>query len=486
MAKITAVRTKLYEWTGTTVPPQANFCTNASDPLPEMGADDGTVGIGNAALCPPLIKETIDRYLAPLVIGYDPFDNAYLWEKMYRITHAWGRRGVGMTAISAVDIAIWDLMGKLSGKPVFKLLGGRTKDKIPCYYSKLYAADIDTMQREAQDWKDKGFTMFKSRFGFGPKDGTQGVRENLNRVAAVREVVGEDSDLMLEAYMGWNLDYAKRMIPKLQRYQPRWLEEPVIADDIAGYAELNSGPIPISGGEHEFSLLGFKQLLEQKAVSVIQYDTNRVGGITAAQKINALAESYQVPVIPHAGQMHNYHLTMANFNCPMSEWFPVFDVEIGNEVYTGVFPIAPVPFNDDESLDHDGIKRVLDCMIDQGVDGICILANYSEQFLLSDEERDIVLQTSLEHTAGRVPVIATCSHYSTKIVVKRIQRAKDLGSSMIMLMPPYHGALLKGSEQHTFDQFARAADVGLPIMVQDAPLSGVTLSIPCQVHRYPI
>lgn len=148
------------------------------------------------------------------------------------------------------------------------------------------------------------------------------------------------------------------------------------------------------------------------------------------------------------------------------------------KVYTGVFPIAPVPFNDDESLDHDGIKRVLDCMIDQGVDGICILANYSEQFLLSDEERDIVLQTSLEHTAGRVPVIATCSHYSTKIVVKRIQRAKDLGSSMIMLMPPYHGALLKGSEQHTFDQFARAADVGLPIMVQDAPLSGVTLSIP--------
>lgn len=147
------------------------------------------------------------------------------------------------------------------------------------------------------------------------------------------------------------------------------------------------------------------------------------------------------------------------------------------QVYTGVFPIAPVPFNDDESLDHEGIVRVLDCMIDQGVDGICILANYSEQFLLSDEERDTVLQLSLEHVAGRVPVIATCSHYSTSIVVQRIQRAKDLGASMIMLMPPYHGALLKGSEQHTFDQFARAADVGLPIMVQDAPLSGVTLSV---------
>jgi L-rhamnonate dehydratase len=104
-----------------------------------------------------------------------------------------------------------------------------------------------------------------------------------------------------------------RMMPKLMKFNPRWLEEPVIADDIHGYAELNNmNMIPISGGEHEFSLFGFKQLLDLKAVSYIQYDTNRVGGITAAQKINALAEAYQVPVIPHAGQMHNYHLTMAN------------------------------------------------------------------------------------------------------------------------------------------------------------------------------
>jgi len=146
-------------------------------------------------------------------------------------------------------------------------------------------------------------------------------------------------------------------------------------------------------------------------------------------------------------------------------------------IYTGVYPIAPVPFNDDETLDLDGTRRVLDCMIDQGVDGICVLANYSEQFLLSDEERDAILQLSLEHIAGRVPVIATCSHYSTSIVVKRIERAKELGASMIMLMPPYHGALLKGSEQHTYDQFSRAADVGLPIMIQDAPLSGVNLSV---------
>lgn len=148
-----------------------------------------------------------------------------------------------------------------------------------------------------------------------------------------------------------------------------------------------------------------------------------------------------------------------------------------HQVLSGVFPIAPVPFNENESLDVDGIKRVLDCMIDQGVDGICILANYSEQFLLSDQERDTVLRTSLEHVAGRVPVIATCSHYSTSIVMERIEIARDLGASMVMLMPPYHGALLRGSEQHTYDQFSSAAKVGLPIMVQDAPLSGVNLSV---------
>jgi L-lyxonate dehydratase len=358
MVKIKSVRTRVWNWKGPTVPPQANFCTNASDVLYESGdamdsfrfhqwltceieTEDGTVGIGNAALAPDLVKRAIDQYYAPLVIGEDPFDYAYLWEKMYRRTHAWGRKGIGMVAISAVDIAIWDLMGKLVGKPVFKLLGGRTKEKIPVYYSKLYAGDIPDMQAEAEAAMQHGYSGFKTRFGFGPQDGMAGMRENLNRVEALREVIGYDKDLMLECYMGWNLDYTRRMLPKLEKYEPRWLEEPVIADDIHGYAELNKGPIPISGGEHEFSLMGFRQLLEAKAVSVIQYDTNRVGGITAAQKINALAEAHQVPVIPHAGQMHNYHLTMANVNCPMSEYFPVHDVEIGNELFYYIFDGDP-------------------------------------------------------------------------------------------------------------------------------------------------
>jgi L-alanine-DL-glutamate epimerase-like enolase superfamily enzyme len=169
-----------------------------------------------------------------------------------------------------------------------------------------------------------------------------GMRENIKRVEALREVLGYDVDLMLECYMGWNLDYAKRMLPKLAKFEPRWLEEPVIADDVEGYKQLNAmNIIPISGGEHEYSVIGCKDLIEQKAVSVLQYDTNRVGGITAAQKINAIAEAHQIPVIPHAGQMHNYHLTMANTNCPISEYFPVFDVEVGNELFYYIFEGDP-------------------------------------------------------------------------------------------------------------------------------------------------
>ncbi len=146
--------------------------------------------------------------------------------------------------------------------------------------------------------------------------------------------------------------------------------------------------------------------------------------------------------------------------------------------YSGVWPVAPTPFNDDGSLDLDGMRRVLDCMVDQGVDGLSILANYSEQFLLSDEERDTLTRLCLDHLAGRVPVIVTCSHFATTVVLKRVRQARDLGAAMVMLMPPYHGALLKGSEDQTYQQFAEISAIGIPIMVQDAPLAGVHLSVP--------
>ncbi|MEQ8332546.1 dihydrodipicolinate synthase family protein [Nisaea sp.] len=150
--------------------------------------------------------------------------------------------------------------------------------------------------------------------------------------------------------------------------------------------------------------------------------------------------------------------------------------------YSGIWPVAPTPFNEDGSVDYDGMNRVIDCMVDQGNDGICILANFSEQFLISDEERRALTERALAHMAGRLPVIVTISHYATDIAIARARHARTHGASMVMMMPPYHGALLKGTPEQTFEQFARVGDVGLPVMVQDAPLSGVELSVPLLVR----
>ncbi len=150
--------------------------------------------------------------------------------------------------------------------------------------------------------------------------------------------------------------------------------------------------------------------------------------------------------------------------------------------FFGIWPVAPTPFNPDGIVDLDGMRRVLDCMIDQGSDAICILANFSEQFLISDGERESLMRLSLEHVDGRVPVVVTISHFATDIVVGRARRAKDLGASCVMMMPPYHGALMKGTAEQTFEQFQRVGEVGIPIMLQDAPLSGVDLPVPLLVR----
>ncbi|MGH9736957.1 MAG: L-rhamnonate dehydratase [Candidatus Acidiferrales bacterium] len=359
--KIKEIRTRVVRWRGQTTPLPPHFCTNPMDLLQvpegeasmrtftfhgwlvvEMFTDNGLVGIGNAALAPQITKQTIDAYLKPLLIGADPWNIEFLWQLMYRKTMAFGRKGIAMAAISAVDIALWDILGKSAKQPVYRLLGGRTKQRIPVYASRLYSGPLDQLASEAKKYKNEGYKAMKLRFGWGPVDGADGMQHNVDLVRTVRDAVGDGIDIMADAYMGWTLDYAKRMLPLLEPFHLRWLEEPVIPDDIGGYAELKAaGRIPIAGGEHEFTLYGFRDLLDARAVDYIQFDTNRVGGISQARKIAALAEAYSVPVIPHAGQMHNYHVVMASLNSPMAEYFPMVDVEVGNELFWYIFEGEP-------------------------------------------------------------------------------------------------------------------------------------------------
>ena len=360
MPKIVDVRTTVWEWIGPVAPMPPHFCTTASDLVAditgsiagfrflgwlivEITLDDGTVGIGNAALAPHATKTTIDTYLKPLLIGADPMDSEYLWQSMYRRTLPFGRKGIGMTAISAVDLAIWDAKGKLLNQPVFRLLGGRTKPKIPVYASRLYSQPLDTLYTEAKAYADQGFPAVKLRFGWGPKDGYAGLAKNVDLVRTVREAVGPNVDVMADAYMGWSMEYARRMLRLLEPYNLRWVEEPVVADDLAGYAELRGlGRVAISGGEHEYTLAGFRQALDMRAFDIAQFDVNRVGGITAAKKIADLCEAYDVAVIPHAGQMHNYHITMSTYAGPIAEYFPKVPVEVGNELFWYIFDGEPV------------------------------------------------------------------------------------------------------------------------------------------------
>jgi L-rhamnonate dehydratase len=369
--RITDVRARVVEWKQKTVPPQPHFCTNPADLLDlptdtmstfrfhswlivEVASDSGEVGIGNAALSPRVTKQVIDLYLKPILMGQNPFDYEYLWQHMYRRTIAFGRKGIGMVAISAVDIALWDLMGKILKQPVFRLLGGKTKGKIPVYASRLYSQPLDELRKEAALYKSQGFRAMKVRFGWGPLDGAEGMQRNLDLVRATRETIGDEIDLMGDAYMGWTFEYARRMIPLLADYHLRWVEEPVLPDDIGGYAALRAlNVVPISGGEHEFTLYGFRELIDAKAVDVIQFDTNRVGGITQARKIQALAEAYGIPVIPHAGQMHNFHVVMSSLNSPMAEYFPPVDVEVGNELFWYIFKGEPLAKNGCIELDEN-------------------------------------------------------------------------------------------------------------------------------------
>jgi L-rhamnonate dehydratase len=314
--------------------------------LVRVTTDEGLSGLGSVGVGSGAASYIIEKHLAPILTGQNPFDVELLWEQMFRSTINYGRKGVTLEAISAVDISLWDIIGKATGQPVYNLLGGKTRDRIQVYASRLYAhSDLDALASQAAAFVAQGFRAVKQRFGYGPRDGLEGMRRNLELVKTVRQSVGPDVEIMADAYMGWDVTYAIRMIRMLEdaNLNLRWIEEPVVPDDIDGYARIRrSVSTPISGGEHEFTRHGFRDLIVREAVDILQPDVNRVGGITEARKIWALAAANNLTVIPHAGQMHNYHVTMSSYAAPIAEYFPKVPVEVGNELFWYVFEGEPV------------------------------------------------------------------------------------------------------------------------------------------------
>lgn len=336
--------------------------------LVRVRTDDGLEGVGLVGVGSPAAVEVIRYHLTPLVLGANPFDVEYLWELMFRSTINLGRKGLVLEAISAIDIALWDIMGKAAGQPVYNLLGGRTRDRIRAYVSQSYAStDLESVRAEARGYVADGFTALKMRIGYGPTDGRAGMRKNWELVGAVREAVGPDVDLMADAYMGWDATYAIAMIRMLDEFELRWVEEPVQPDDLDGYARIRASvATPISGGEHEFTKFGYRDMIEKKAVDVLQPDVNRMGGITEARKVWALAAAHCLPVIPHSPQAHNAHLIMAHLNSPLIECFPRTGVRSGYTFYHELFDGEPdavdgyVTLSDRPGLGITVVDEVLD------------------------------------------------------------------------------------------------------------------------------
>jgi len=291
----------------------------------ELEDADGVVGVGTAGFGNPASIEIL-RQLEPLVVGRAPSEVAHVWESMYRATLNVGRRGVVLHAISAVDIALWDMFGKQLGVPVYELLGGKVRPSLPAYASWLYATeDLDALAAEAAGWAAQGFAAVKQRLPHGPLEGKAGIRRNVELVRTVVDAVGADVDVMADAYMSWDVGYAIRCIRAIEDdgIRLRWLEEPVIPDDVPGLARIRAAvATPIAAGEHEATRYGFRDLINAGAVDVLQPDVNRLGGITEARRVWALGETFGLDVIPHLGFAHNAHLAITSLATPLLEYMP--------------------------------------------------------------------------------------------------------------------------------------------------------------------
>ena len=277
----------------------------------QIVTDKGVSGIGYGG---PGASFVIENHLTKLLLGEDPFNVEQLWDIMWKSTLYYGRKGLVVHAISAIDNALWDLVGKALDTPVYQLLGGKTKDRIPAYCT----------GNDLEQHVEFGFTMLKLAIPYGPADGREGLRKNVELVKRARHLLGPDGEIMLDCWMAFTEDYTYQLAETLEPYRVYWMEECLPPDDYAGFGRLNRNvnSTRIVTGEHEYTRYGFKLLLDYKAAKIWQPDLNWCGGLTELRRIGALAAAENIPVILHGGwRGGGPHFTMATPNSPWCEMF---------------------------------------------------------------------------------------------------------------------------------------------------------------------
>ena len=292
----------------------------------EITTDEGFTGQYGIIESRPELLTVMDS-LKNLIIGRDPLENRMLWDLMSRSDrHA--RSGIIMMAISALDTALWDLKGKILGQPVYKLLGGG-RHKVRPYISALgFSTEPEAAKKRALEIKAMGIKAQKWFFRYGPSHGAEGLRKNLDLAFSLREALGEDYELMFDCYMGWTVNYARRIFTELEDVKPIWVEEVLRPQMTDGYRQLrDSTNIPLSAGEHLYTRMEVNTFLKENIFAVMQSDPVWCGGITEALRIAELCEIYGVTFAPHGhALMPAVHVvaSMPQDTCPYCEYLLIF------------------------------------------------------------------------------------------------------------------------------------------------------------------
>jgi L-alanine-DL-glutamate epimerase-like enolase superfamily enzyme len=293
--------------------------------------DLGQEGLGVGT---PIAREVIERVLKPLLIGRDPLWIEKIWDDMFWRVRGYGRKGVAFCAISAVDIALWDLKAKLFGVPLYRLLGPYT-DRVPIYGSGGWTSYTEAeLVREQTSYVERGIPRVKMKVA---KDFGRSEREDIQRLAAVRKAVGDDVEIYVDANNGYYAKQAIGMARHLSEYDVKWFEEPVLADDISGLAAVARAiDIPVATGEHEYTRYGFKSLIAEGGADIVQPDVGRVGGVSEWMKVAHLAQAFNLPIAPHAVQLVHLHLACCIPNLKVVEYLGT--VEEGDRIWYTEFP----------------------------------------------------------------------------------------------------------------------------------------------------